>query len=61
MYLGFTLHLGLEGLWIGLTVALVYAAFLAIWICIRTDWPAEAVRVAARLEADQKPRDEETN
>lgn len=42
-------HLGLRGLWIGLTLSLVYAAALGLYICMRTDWLAEVRKVEARL------------
>jgi multidrug resistance protein, MATE family len=54
IYLAFSQHLGLSGLWVGLTVSLVYCAALGLWICLRTDWNKELRKVENRLEADRK-------
>jgi MATE family multidrug resistance protein len=54
IYLAFTLHLGLAGLWIGLTLSLMYCAAFGLYIClIKTDWDRELRKVEARLEADK--------
>ena len=44
----------LHGLWVGLTVSLIYAAAIGVWICLRTDWDREVQKVRIRLEADRK-------
>lgn len=44
--------MALHGLWIGLTVSLVYAATIGVWICLRTDWEREVRKVMMRLEAE---------
>lgn len=44
----------LIGLWIGLTVALVYAAAVGVLLCLRTDWQHEVDKVMSRLAADKK-------
>ena len=45
--------MNLNGLWIGLTVSLVYASMIGVWICLRTDWEREVKKVQDRLEADK--------
>jgi multidrug resistance protein, MATE family len=58
LYLTFTWHLGIHGLWIGLTFSLVYCSALGSWVCWRTDWGKEVVKVIQRLkEEDQARRD----
>jgi MATE family multidrug resistance protein len=56
IYLAFKWDLGLHGLWIGLTVSLVYSATFGTLISYRTDWDTERRRVSDRLEADNKRR-----
>ena len=46
--------LGLLGLWLGLTVSLIYCAVLGAWICLRTDWIKEVVKVKERLDREKK-------
>lgn len=43
----------LIGLWIGLTVALVYSAGVGMWICLRTDWDREVRKVVDRMEKER--------
>ena len=45
------LHMGLAGLWWGLTFALLYGASLALWYVYRTDWPAGLRRMHHHLAA----------
>jgi MATE family multidrug resistance protein len=58
IWLAFSRHLGLAGLWIGLTLSLVYCAALGSWVCLRTDWAKELRKVEARL-ANDKDQDAE--
>lgn len=46
--------MSLHGLWIGLTVSLVYAAAIGVWICLRTNWDREVQKVQDRLDGDKK-------
>ncbi|WFD29100.1 hypothetical protein MSPP1_000105 [Malassezia sp. CBS 17886] len=46
------LHLGLAGLWYGLTLALVYGAVVALWFVRRTDWMAIMHHVHATMAVD---------
>ncbi|TBU24333.1 MATE efflux family protein [Dichomitus squalens] len=54
IWLAFWRDMQLHGLWVGLTVSLVYAAAIGVWICLKTDWEREVEKVRIRLEADQK-------
>ncbi|KAJ7233732.1 mate-domain-containing protein [Mycena haematopus] len=46
--------LGLYGLWIGLMIALGYAASLGMWVCLATDWDMEVEKVRVRLAAERR-------
>ena len=54
IWLAFWRDMGLHGLWVGLTISLVYSAAVGIWIALRTDWDREVTKVRIRLEADRK-------
>src|SRR5882724_1436627 len=54
LYLAFNLDMKLLGLWIGLTVALVYCAIVGVWLCVRTDWGDEVRKVQARVERERR-------
>ncbi|KAH9946486.1 MATE efflux family protein [Amylocystis lapponica] len=56
LWLTFKRGMALHGLWIGLTVSLVYCAAAGVWLCLRTDWAREVEKVRVRLAADQKAR-----
>ncbi|KAJ7885100.1 MATE efflux family protein [Mycena olivaceomarginata] len=58
-YLAFNLDMGLHGLWIGLTVSLVYCAVFGSLLCVRTDWDREVRKVVARNDAEQKRKPSE--
>ncbi|KIK59159.1 hypothetical protein GYMLUDRAFT_74691 [Collybiopsis luxurians FD-317 M1] len=45
---------GVRGLWIGLTVSLVYCAVFGTVLCLRTDWEYEVEKVKARVRAEQQ-------
>ncbi|KAF9064598.1 mate-domain-containing protein [Rhodocollybia butyracea] len=52
-------HMGLEGLWVGLTVALVYCAGFGVVMSVWTpDWEEEVRKVATRIE-DEGERERE--
>ncbi|KAJ4475593.1 mate-domain-containing protein [Lentinula aciculospora] len=51
---------GLRGLWIGLTVSLVYCAVLGTILCVTTDWEHEVEKVIARVRAEER-RDHQGN
>ncbi|TFK47550.1 MATE efflux family protein [Heliocybe sulcata] len=53
LWLAFKRDMGLTGLWIGLTVSLVYVATTGAYLCLTTDWEREVEKVRARLAADK--------
>ncbi|KAI0634984.1 MATE efflux family protein [Trametes polyzona] len=55
IWLAFWHDMALHGLWIGLTVSLVYCAAAGVTISLRTDWDRQVEKVRLRLEADTKP------
>jgi len=57
IWLAFSLHLGLSGLWIGLTISLIYSAIIGAAVCLRTDWEREVMKVEDRLRKEGKIRD----
>ncbi|PIL27343.1 transporter [Ganoderma sinense ZZ0214-1] len=58
IWLAFWRDMDLHGLWIGLTVSLVYCAAVGVWICMNNDWEREVEKVRLRLEADRKAADD---
>ncbi|KIY45098.1 MATE efflux family protein [Fistulina hepatica ATCC 64428] len=51
--MAFPMHMGIRGLWVGLTLALVYCALIGTVLCLRTDWHREVIKVKSRLEAEE--------
>ena len=51
-WLAFNWDFGLHGLWIGLTVSLVYCSVFGTILCLRTDWNHEVDKVVARINAE---------
>ncbi len=49
IYLCFSKHLDLAGLWIGLSVALYYCSFATLFIVLRTDWHKAVDKTRMRL------------
>ena len=45
---------GLRGLWIGLTVALVYCSIVGTILCLMTNWEHEVEKVGARVRAEER-------
>ena len=43
----------LHGLWIGLTVSLIYCSFFGTLLCFRTDWNREVSKVMQRIKDEQ--------
>ena len=56
IWLAFKVNLGVHGLWIGLTVSLVYCSVAGVWLCIRTDWNREVQKVMDRLQRERDSR-----
>lgn len=63
IWLTFKRDMELQGLWIGLTVSLVYCAVVGVWLCLVTDWDREVQKVMDRLARDKHhaPDDAERN
>ncbi|KAJ7033193.1 MATE efflux family protein [Mycena alexandri] len=59
VWLAFNCDLGLHGLWIGLTVSLIYCAVIGTYLCVATDWDHEVRKVVARNNAESKSRRED--
>jgi MATE family multidrug resistance protein len=57
IWLAFNWGMGLEGLWIGLSLALIVVAGVGFWLALTADWEKEVRKVKARLEADMTPSD----
>lgn len=54
MLLAFKYGMGLHGIWIGLTISLVYCAVLGAWIGLRTDWQHQVDKVERRLATERE-------
>lgn len=50
LWLTFSRDMGLMGLWLGLTVALVILSIVGLWMCLKTDWEREVEKVRIRME-----------
>jgi multidrug resistance protein, MATE family len=60
VWLAFSWKMGIYGLWIGLTVSLIYCSFFGTLLSVRTDWNREVWKAAQRLQGkDKQPTDEE--
>ena len=46
--------MGLFGLWIGITIALVYGGLVGVWLCLRTNWDHEVDKVRERIEKERR-------
>ena len=53
MYITFKHNMGLWGLWIGLTLALVCTDVIGGLIILRADWDHEVEKVMKRLEGER--------
>ena len=52
--MAFKVGMELMGLWIGLTVALVYVSSVGLWLCtVKTNWEKEVRKVVARMEKER--------
>lgn len=49
IWLTFNWRFGLHGLWIGLTVALIYRSVVGMILCIKTNWEYEVVKGLRRV------------
>ncbi|KAK2459611.1 hypothetical protein APHAL10511_008366 [Amanita phalloides] len=53
IWLAFSCHQGLLGLWLGLTLSLVYCAVTATYLCIRADWELEVKKATEMLKREK--------
>ena len=60
IYLAFKQDMNLWGLWIGLTIALVFTSGIGGLIVLRADWDHEVKKVMDRLESDRNVGDDES-
>jgi len=62
IWLAFSWDMGLNGIWIGLSTAMVYLAVVGTYLSLKTDWHWEVKKVEERMEEEErerKRRDEE--
>ncbi|KAG8752673.1 hypothetical protein FRC12_011840 [Ceratobasidium sp. 428] len=59
IYLAFTHHLGLGGLWIGLATALAFVAVVLSIVMLRLDWDVQVQEAKERVEAGDGPAEEQ--
>ncbi|KAG1762822.1 MATE efflux family protein [Suillus occidentalis] len=59
VWLAFKMDIGLVGLWVGITAALVYCSAWGTYLCITTDWQKEVRKALDRLAVDSKNQAEE--
>ncbi|GLB43714.1 putative multidrug oligosaccharidyl-lipid polysaccharide flippase [Lyophyllum shimeji] len=52
----FQWHLDLQGLWLGVTVSLLWCATIGTVLCVKTDWNQEVLKVMARLAEEERLR-----
>ncbi|KAG1744263.1 MATE efflux family protein [Suillus lakei] len=53
-WLTFKMDMGLTGLWVGITVSLIYCSVWGIYLCITADWQKEVKKVLDRLAVENK-------
>ncbi|KAK7031271.1 ethionine resistance protein [Paramarasmius palmivorus] len=59
-WLAFNFDLGLHGLWIGLTISLIYCSIFGSAMCLRTDWNREVEKVMERIANDHHDKSDTT-
>ncbi|KAG2752800.1 MATE efflux family protein [Suillus brevipes Sb2] len=59
VWLAFKTNIGLVGLWVGITAALVYCSAWGTYLCITADWQKEVMKALDRLAVDSKNHAEE--
>ncbi|EEB98681.1 hypothetical protein MPER_01767, partial [Moniliophthora perniciosa FA553] len=55
-WLAFKVNLGLHGLWIGLTISLIYCSVFGSVLCLRTDWNREVAKVVERIQNEHRDK-----
>jgi len=53
IWLAFKENMGLHGLWLGLTVSLIYCAVVGTILCLRADWDRQVQKALGRLAVDK--------
>lgn len=53
LWLCFSQGMQLMGLWMGLTVSLVYCSIVGLWMCLRTNWGTEVEKVNLRVQKER--------
>ena len=48
--------MGVGGLWIGLTISLIYAAIAGTLYCVFANWDCEVDKVLKRLEKEEQAK-----
>jgi MATE family multidrug resistance protein len=61
IYLAFSHHLGLTGLWIGLFVALLFVATVLWVVIMRLDWEDQVRQAKERVGAGEPMRGEQVH
>lgn len=59
VWLVFKMNIGLVGLWVGITTALVYCSAWGTYLCITAVWQKEVMKALERLAVDSKNHAEE--
>lgn len=59
VWLAFKMNIGIVGLWVGITAALVYCSAWGTYLCITADWQKEVMKALDRLVVDSKNHAEE--
>ncbi|KAG2140585.1 MATE efflux family protein [Suillus clintonianus] len=54
VWLTFKMNMGLVGLWVGITVSLIYCSFWGTYLCITADWQKDVQKVLDRLAVESK-------
>jgi MATE family multidrug resistance protein len=52
IFFAFALGMGLTGLWIGLTISLVYCASIGVYMNLNADWEHEVEKVGMRIAGE---------
>ncbi|KAH6900841.1 mate-domain-containing protein [Coprinopsis sp. MPI-PUGE-AT-0042] len=59
IWLAFRRDMGLHGLWIGLSISLLYSSVFGTIVCLRTDWDRQVEKVVKRMRDEEVQRNAE--
>ena len=59
VWLAFRRDMGLHGLWIGLSVSLLYSSISGTTVCLRTNWDRQVEKVMKRMRDEEAQRNAE--